>query len=100
MEVWAGSVELGNIVCAERVYAPLDISAIRFGMGASAMASGRKPSMVRISARRARGAGVGVMVGVEVKVNVGVRVKVGVTVAVGVDEGVGVVNHKFRLAGI
>jgi len=53
-------------------------------MGASEMASGRKPSMDRISTRRARGAGVGVKVGVEVAVAGGAEV----CVAVGVAEGV------------
>ena len=53
-------------------------------MGASEMASGRKPSMDRISTRRARGAGVGVKVGVEAAVAGGVAVCVAVGVAVGV----------------
>ena len=85
MDVCDGSVELGKIVRAESEYAPFCIKFMRLGMGARGMASGRKPSMDRISTRRARGAGVGVRVCVGVVVNVGeggaVAVEVGVAVA-------------------
>jgi len=84
MDVWAGSVALGSIICADRVYTALCIKDVRFGMGASEMASGRKPSMDRNSTQRARGAGVGVKVGVEVAVAGGVAVCVAVCVTVGV----------------
>jgi len=67
-------VTLGYIVCADKVYAALCIKDVRFGMGASEMALGRKPSMDRISTRRARGAGVGVKVDVEVAVAGGAAV--------------------------
>ena len=63
-------------------------------MGASEIASGRKPSMDRISTRRARGAGVGVMV------SVGVNVNVGVTVIVAVGDGVNVAGCNFMPLGI
>jgi|SRR5512144_2616190 hypothetical protein len=59
-------------------------------MGAGTIASGRRPSMDRITTRRARGAGVGVADGVKVVVDgwgtVAVAVRVGgcVRVAVGV----------------
>ena len=56
-------------------------------MGASGMASGRKPSMERIRTRRAGGAGVGVKVGSGVRVGVEVRVGVGVRVGVAVGSG-------------
>ena len=49
------------------------------GIGASEMASGRSPSIDRISTRDARGEGVGVSVTVEV----GVAVSVAVAVCVG-----------------
>jgi len=58
---------------------------MRFGMGAREMASGRKPSMDRISTRRARGAGVGVIVSVGVNVSVGIGVSVAVADGVEVD---------------
>jgi hypothetical protein len=45
------SVTLGYTVCALSVYAEFCIRDVRFDMGASAMASGRSPSMDRISAR-------------------------------------------------
>ena len=94
MEVWDGSVALGYIVRAESVYAPLFIRAIRFGMGASGIASGRKPTMDKISTRCAGGAGVGVMV------NVGVNVNVGVTVIVAVLDGVDVAGCILMPPGI
>ena len=90
-------MELGNIVCAVREYAPLFIRAIKLGMGASGIASGRKPSMDRISTRRARGAGVAVAVIVGDNVNVG-RI-VAVAVAVDVDDGVDVAGCKSTLPG-
>jgi len=49
-------------------------------MGASAIASGRRPSMDRITTRRARGAAVGATVGVDVSVAVCVAVTVAVNV--------------------
>ena len=63
----------------------------RFGMGASAMASGRSPSMDKISTRVACGAGVGVRVAVDagVPVSVGAVVCVGVSVNVDVKDAVG-----------
>src|SRR5688572_4411775 len=70
IEAWAGNVALNRIVFAESVYAEFCINAIRLGMGASAIASGRKPSMDRIRTRLARGAGVNVKVGSGVKVAV------------------------------
>ena len=87
MEAWEINVTLGCTVCALSVYAELAMSACKFGMGASAMASGRSPSMDRISTRRARGSGVGVTLGVNVAVAVavavGVNVDIGGNVALG-----------------
>ena len=57
-------------------------------MGASAIASGRKPSMDRIKTLRARGVGVGVRVGSGVKVCVGGLVAVKVGIAVEIESGV------------
>ena len=67
------------------------MSAKRFGMGASAIASGRSPSMDRISTRVACGGGVGVTVslGAKVAVSIAVAVWVGVSVNVEVKAGVG-----------
>ena len=61
------------------------MSVIRFGMGASEMASGRRPSMDRIITRFARTAGVGVKVGSGVSVGGGVSVAVSVGVTLGVE---------------
>jgi hypothetical protein len=63
---------------------------MRFGIGAIAMASGRRPSIETITTRRAGGAKVGVGVGVGVSVGVGVWVGVAVDVSVGVMDGVNV----------
>jgi len=84
MEVCETSVTLGYTVCAVREYADRSSSDVRNGIGASGMASGRKPSMERIKTRRARGVGVGVMEGLRVVVAVGRRVAVGVCVGVSV----------------
>ena len=90
MEACDTSVTLGNTVCAPSENAPLCISVTRFGMGASEIASGRSPSMERITTRRAGGAKVGVSVGEGVSVGVAVNVCVAVAVceAVGVRVGV------------
>jgi len=61
--------------------------AIRFGIGAREMASGRRPSMDRINTRRARTVGVGVKVSVCVSVAVAVAVDVAVGVVVRVSVG-------------
>ena len=97
MEVCEIRVTLGYTVCAFSVYAaPLCMSFKRFGIGAREMASGRSPSMDRISTRLITGTGVGASVGVDVSVevagNVGGSVAVAVTVAGGgkVGSGAGV----------
>jgi hypothetical protein len=87
MEACDGSVTLGKMVCAVSEYAEVCIRVWRLSIGASEMASGRRPSMDRINTRRARGAGVAVMVGV--RVSVGVAVTVSVAVALGVDVSAG-----------
>jgi hypothetical protein len=79
MEAWDGNVELGYMVCAVKEYAPFFINFRTFGMGASSIASGRSPSMLRMITRC-----FGVGVGVSVKVAVGVRVSVGEGVIVNV----------------
>ena len=63
MDAWDGRVELGKMVCALSVYAPLCINAITFVIFASAMASGRSPSKVTINTREIVGVGVAVFVG-------------------------------------
>ena len=63
MDAWDGRVELGKMVCALSVYAPLCINAITFVIFASAMASGRSPSKVTINTREIFGVGVTVFVG-------------------------------------
>jgi hypothetical protein len=59
-------------------------------MGASAIASGRSPSIDRITTRDAKAVGVGVKVGNGVSVGVGVNVAVNVGVTLGVKVGVAV----------
>jgi hypothetical protein len=56
--------------------------AIRFGMGACEIASGRRPSIDTMTTRRAGGAKVGVGVGVSMAVAARVAVAVGVRVGV------------------
>ena len=93
MEACDTRVTLGNTVCAPKENALLCISANRVGMGATAIASGRSPSIERIRTRRAKGAKVGVSVGEGVSLGIAVRVavavglKVGVCVAVEVEVG-------------
>jgi hypothetical protein len=100
MDVCAGSVTLGMMVCAVSVYAPLCINAMTLSISAAAMASGRSPSKVTMRTRSILGGGVkvGVAAGVTVeggRVLVGVMVGVGNSVAVG--GGVGVeVPHEER----
>ena len=65
------------------------------GIGASEIISGRRPSIDRISTRRAKGVGVGVMTGVGVSAGVDVAVIVGVNEGVSVDTGVGVANPEM-----
>ncbi len=84
MEACEIKVTLGNTVWAFNVYALLCIRFIRFFIGARGIASGRRPSIDRISTRCARAAGVGV------KVSAGVSVSVAVAVSVGIGEGVAV----------
>jgi len=62
MEEWAGKVALGRIVCAVNEYALVFISSSRFGMGASSIASGRSPSILRMITRWIARLGVGVVV--------------------------------------
>jgi hypothetical protein len=90
MEACEIKVTLGCTVWALRVYALLCIKLRRFGMGAMEMASGRRPSMDRISTRRARAVGVGVKAGVDVSVAVPVVVTVAGTVDVRVIVGLNV----------
>jgi hypothetical protein len=54
MEACEGSVELGKIVCATSEYALSLIRAFKVYIGARSIASGRRPSMLRIRARVGR----------------------------------------------
>src|SRR5512147_2832920 len=91
MEECDGRVELGKMVCAVSEYALDCIKFIKLGIGASSMASGRNPSMLRMMTRFAMGAGVAVKVGGGrgVSVGDGVNVYVAVITADGIDCGVG-----------
>ena len=98
MEECETSVTLGSTVCAESENAEVCIKAIRFGMGANAIASGRKPSMLRMITRRISGNGVSVGdsvfvdVGVNAMVGTRVDIEVGLSAAgnVGIEVGVSV----------
>ena len=63
MEAWDGRVELGIMVWALSMYAPLCIKDNTFTIFASAMASGRSPSKLTIKTREIGGVGVYVNVG-------------------------------------
>jgi len=90
MEECEGNVELGKMVCAESEYALDCIRLIKLGIGASSMASGRRPSTLRMMTRFAKGAGIAVEVegGSSVALGGGVNVKVAVIAAVGMEGGV------------
>src|SRR5258706_13347776 len=63
MDECAGNVVLGMIVCAVSEYAPLFMNDSTFTIFAFAIASGRKPSKLTISARATFGMGVDVRLG-------------------------------------
>lgn len=75
-------MELGMMVCAVRLYAPLCINASTLVIFAAAIASGRSPSKDTINTREMGGVGVDVIVGETVPLT-GEGVLLGVRVAVG-----------------
>ena len=97
MEECAGRVMLGMMVCADKVYAPVCISAFKFFMSAASMASGSRPSKVMIMTRVIGLGGRGVTVGRKTSAVAGRAV--GVSVAVGGAAGVGVDVEAGTVAG-
>jgi hypothetical protein len=69
------------------------------GMGARVMTSGRRPSTLRMMARRATGSGMAVSVGVDVEVGINVAVDVG-SVKVGVAGRNGVTVREGGTTGV
>jgi hypothetical protein len=87
-------VTLGYTVCADTEYADVCIRDMRFGMGASVMMSGRRPSMLRMITRCIAGrdvsVGDGSIVGLGVNVSVGTEILVEVDCRAGDNVNIGV----------